>query len=341
MCKTKLCFRGPPRFIGYLDNLEATNDAIDSDGWYHTGDVGYYDERGHIFICDRIKELLSFRIWSVYSTEIESFINSHPAVRLACVVGVRHATDGMYVRAYVELVDNKQTVIEQEIIKYVEGKFHLISKYGSIVAENMAFHKRLHGGVRFVEKMPRTRVGYSLTYGQLDEKCNELGSALVKLNINQQDVIAFFADNSIEYAIFMITAMYLGVTFVPIAPADGPFELSYKFKLCKVKFLVHGLNKIKKLEKLIENSLYLEAIKQLKIIVQLNVIEPHPLLIDGKPITAKIWSSAQLFAMGKGQTLSQIPHFPIEDLATSKFFICFTSGTTLSEIKCKSRTFRY
>lgn len=54
----EMCFRGPTVMKGYLDNPEATAQAIDSDGWLHTGDIAHYDEDEFFFIVDRIKELI-------------------------------------------------------------------------------------------------------------------------------------------------------------------------------------------------------------------------------------------------------------------------------------------
>ncbi|OTF83199.1 hypothetical protein BLA29_004871, partial [Euroglyphus maynei] len=99
----ELCCRGPQRFVGYWQNEEATAKAIDSNGWYHTGDLCYYDEQGNLFIKDRIKELVKFRYWSISPFEIEEFLVEHPAVNASCVIGVKHQTDGQWLRAYVEI----------------------------------------------------------------------------------------------------------------------------------------------------------------------------------------------------------------------------------------------
>lgn len=117
----EICSRGPHRFVGYWRNEEATAKAIDSQGWYHSGDLGYLDEQGNLFIMDRIKEMIKFRHWSISPFEIEEFLAGHHAVSAVCVVGVKHQIDGQLLRAYVEIRPGHH-VTEQELIKFTEGK---------------------------------------------------------------------------------------------------------------------------------------------------------------------------------------------------------------------------
>ncbi|XP_017479626.1 PREDICTED: 4-coumarate--CoA ligase 1-like [Rhagoletis zephyria] len=140
----EICFKGSPCFIGYLNDEEATRNTIDSEGFYHSGDIGFFNEDHCLFVTDRIKELIKYKIWSVIPAEIEEFLYRHKAVAGACVIGVRHSTDGNLVRAYVQLADGTE-VAEQELIDFVK--------------DNMGFQKQLRGGVRFVSELPRTGVG--------------------------------------------------------------------------------------------------------------------------------------------------------------------------------------
>jgi len=116
----EICFRGPSCIVCYLNNEEATRAAIDSDGWYHSGDVGHYNEDGCLFLTDRLKELIKYKSWSVAPAEIETFLQTHPAIVAACVVGVKHATEGAHLRAFVQVSEGK-TVTKEEIIQYVKG----------------------------------------------------------------------------------------------------------------------------------------------------------------------------------------------------------------------------
>ena len=140
----EICFRGRTCFVGYLNNPTATKETIRDEGWYHSGDVGYYDEQGFLFIVDRIKELIKYKQWSIAPAEIEDFLCSHDAVESACVVGVKHIRDNQLVRAYIKLSAGKQTTAE-ELCQFVE--------------DNIGFQKRLRGGVTFVEHFPRTSIG--------------------------------------------------------------------------------------------------------------------------------------------------------------------------------------
>lgn len=60
-CVGELCYKGPMLMRGYYRNPDATKDAFDEDGFYHTGDLGYYDEMGAWYIIDRIKELIKYK----------------------------------------------------------------------------------------------------------------------------------------------------------------------------------------------------------------------------------------------------------------------------------------
>jgi 4-coumarate--CoA ligase len=72
---------------GYLNNPDATAAMIDADGWLHTGDLGYVDEEGFLFIVDRVKELIKVKGFQVAPAELEALIVAHPAVADVAVVG--------------------------------------------------------------------------------------------------------------------------------------------------------------------------------------------------------------------------------------------------------------
>jgi long-chain acyl-CoA synthetase len=79
--------RGPSAMMGYLNNTVLTAAAL-ADGWVHTGDAGYLDEEGYLYVCDRLKDMIISGGENVYSAEVENAIASHPLVEQVAVIGV-------------------------------------------------------------------------------------------------------------------------------------------------------------------------------------------------------------------------------------------------------------
>lgn len=94
-------FRGPSVIPGYWDNEEATAEALSEDGWLATGDIGYVDDDGYLFLVDRKKDVIIRGGYNVYPREVEEVLYAHPAVLEAAVVGVPHPTLGEEVAALV------------------------------------------------------------------------------------------------------------------------------------------------------------------------------------------------------------------------------------------------
>ena len=84
----ELCISGPNVMLGYWKNEEATAEMRTKDGFLRTGDVGYMDDDGYVFIVDRIKDMLLCGGYNVYPRNIEEAIYQHPAVRECAVIGV-------------------------------------------------------------------------------------------------------------------------------------------------------------------------------------------------------------------------------------------------------------
>ena len=94
-------FRGPSMIAGYWNDPDATAAAIDPEGWLSTGDLGYLDDDGDLFLVDRKKELIIRGGYNVYPREVEEVLYVHPAVLEAAVVGVPHESLGEDVAAIV------------------------------------------------------------------------------------------------------------------------------------------------------------------------------------------------------------------------------------------------
>ena len=106
----EICFSGPQLMVGFWNRPEETSsvlrDHVDDAGtrrWLHTGDLGYLDEEGYLFIVDRKKDLIKTSGYQVWPREIEETLSAHPAVAEVGVAGVQNATKGEVVKAWVVL----------------------------------------------------------------------------------------------------------------------------------------------------------------------------------------------------------------------------------------------
>jgi len=97
----EILLRGPNVMLGYLDDQAATADAVDGDGWLHTGDIGHLDERGYLTITDRLKDMYICGGFNVYPAEIEQALARHPKVAESAVVGVHDERLGEVGKAFV------------------------------------------------------------------------------------------------------------------------------------------------------------------------------------------------------------------------------------------------
>ena len=93
--------RSPSVMRGYRGDLAATRTVIDREGWLSTGDIGYLDDGGYLFLVDRKKELIIRSGYNVYPREVEDVIMSYPGVREVAVVGVPHEVHGQDIVALV------------------------------------------------------------------------------------------------------------------------------------------------------------------------------------------------------------------------------------------------
>jgi fatty-acyl-CoA synthase len=95
----EILLKSPGLFKEYYRNPEATQETMTSDGWFRTGDAGYLDEDGYLFIHDRVKDMIISGGENVYPAEVESAIYGHPAVLEVAVIGVPDEKWGEAVKA--------------------------------------------------------------------------------------------------------------------------------------------------------------------------------------------------------------------------------------------------
>jgi 4-coumarate--CoA ligase len=135
--------RGPQVMKGYLNSPDATAATVDADGWLHTGDIGHVDADGHLYVVDRLKELIKFKGFQVAPAELEGVLLSHPAVADAAVVGLPDEEAGEVPVAYVVLKPD-QHASDDELLTFVAGE--------------VASFKRLHQVV-FIDAVPKSASG--------------------------------------------------------------------------------------------------------------------------------------------------------------------------------------
>lgn len=140
----ELWIRGPHRTPGYRNNPQATEDAIDAEGWLHTGDLARFDEDRCYYVVGRKKEMFISGGENVYPLEIEGILYTHPSVAEAAVFGVPHNKWGEVGRAVVALKENAEAVTERQLIRWLR--------------ERIAHYKVPHR-VFFTDTLPKTAAG--------------------------------------------------------------------------------------------------------------------------------------------------------------------------------------
>ncbi|MFC4377091.1 FadD3 family acyl-CoA ligase [Nocardia halotolerans] len=117
----EVLLRGPNVMLGYLDDPEATAEAIDAEGWLHTGDIGVVDERGYLKITDRLKDMYITGGFNVYPAEIEQTLARLDGVAESAVIGVPDTRLGEVGKAFI--VREPGTALTAEsVIAYATGQ---------------------------------------------------------------------------------------------------------------------------------------------------------------------------------------------------------------------------
>jgi len=160
----ELCTRGPSVMLGYWDDEARTAEAIDADGWMHTGDIGTIDDEGYGNITGRIKDIVIRGGENIYPREIEEFLYRHPKVSDVTVVGLPDAKYGEELCAWIILHPGQSSNAE-EIKMFCDKQ---IARY------------KVPRYVKFVDAFPMTVTGKVQKYLIREAMIEELGLTVAK-----------------------------------------------------------------------------------------------------------------------------------------------------------------
>ena len=144
----EVCTRGPNVMKGYWQRPDATAAAIDAEGWFHTGDVGYIDEDGFLYIADRVKDMVITGGENVYPAEVESVLHEHPDIADVAVIG---------------LPDERWGEVVVAVIVAQDGSAITLEGVRSFATDRLARYK-LPTHVEMVDELPRNPAGKVLKF---------------------------------------------------------------------------------------------------------------------------------------------------------------------------------
>jgi long-chain acyl-CoA synthetase len=139
----ELWLRAPNVMLGYFNRPEETSAALTADGWLRTGDGGYLDEEGYVFLTDRVKDMIVSGGENVYPVEVEEVLSQHPGVADVTVIGVPDERWGETVKALV-IARPDAMLGADELVAFAR--------------ERLAAYK-LPRSIEFLDEFPRTSSG--------------------------------------------------------------------------------------------------------------------------------------------------------------------------------------
>jgi fatty-acyl-CoA synthase len=144
--------------VGYYNDPELTTQVLDSEGWFHTGDIGWLGEDGYLRLIDRKKDLIIRAGQNIFPVEVEKHLAGHAAIRCAAVLGVPHPLSGETVWAFIETQPGA-TLTVTDVLNHCRGQ---IAPY------------KIPEQVRFVERLPTTPTGKIQKYQLRQQAMREL-----------------------------------------------------------------------------------------------------------------------------------------------------------------------
>ncbi len=152
----EICVKGPQVTAGYWNRPEETAKVFDADGWLLTGDIGYMNDKGYVFLLDRKKDMILVSGFNVYPNEVEAAAIEHPGILEAAAIGVPGGASGEAVKLYVIRKDPNLT--EADVIAHCRK---LLTGY------------KVPKFVEFREDLPRSNVGKILRKELRNEKAQQ------------------------------------------------------------------------------------------------------------------------------------------------------------------------
>jgi fatty-acyl-CoA synthase len=144
----EVCIRGPNVMKGYWNKPAATAEAIDTQGWFHSGDIGYLDNENFLYLCDRVKDMVITGGENVYPAEVESVLYGHGSIKEVAVIGLADEKWGEAVTAICVLNDGHELDLEQ------------LREFGK---QSLAKYK-LPLQIHFIAELPRNPAGKVLKF---------------------------------------------------------------------------------------------------------------------------------------------------------------------------------
>ncbi|NWN92379.1 AMP-binding protein [Marinobacter adhaerens] len=156
----ELCTRGYSVMLKYWNDEEKNQEAIDTSGWMHTGDLATMDEDGYIQIVGRIKDMVIRGGENIYPKEVEEFLYTHPSIEEVQVTGIPDETYGEELIAWVKLRPDAEPVDAQGLMDFCKGKIA---------------HFKIPRNYKFVDEFPMTVTGKIQKFKMREISIEEMG----------------------------------------------------------------------------------------------------------------------------------------------------------------------
>ncbi len=138
----ELCVRGPQVMKGYWNRDDATQKMISREGWLHTGDIAYMNEKGYVYVVDRMKNMIVVSGFNVYPNEIEDVVAQLPGVKEVAAIGLPDVRSGEKIKLFI--VKNDHALTEKQVIDYCHTQ---LTRY------------KVPKDIEFRDELPKSNVG--------------------------------------------------------------------------------------------------------------------------------------------------------------------------------------